>query len=44
MWWPCDGTQRRRDFVTLMTWIMGVDAKLDEIIDRLKEREDDDDT
>ena len=43
----CGGPATRHSgdaIVTLMTWILGVDAKLDEIIDRLNEREDDDDT
>jgi hypothetical protein len=44
LWWPCSEAQRRRDFITLMTWVMSVDAKLDEIIDRLDHEEDDDDT
>ncbi len=42
MWWPCDETQRRRDFITLMTWVMGLDAKLDEIIGRFDEEEKED--
>jgi hypothetical protein len=31
-----------RDFVTLMTWVMTVDAKLDEILERLTDEEDGD--
>jgi hypothetical protein len=37
VWWRRYEQRRNRDFITLMTWIMQLDAKLNEIIDRLDE-------
>ena len=41
MWWRKYEARRNDDFLTLMRWIMRLDAKLDEIRDRLEEEDDD---
>jgi hypothetical protein len=41
VWWRKYEERRREDFATLMIWIMGLDAKLDEIRDRLEEDDED---
>jgi hypothetical protein len=41
MWWRRYEQRRDEDFRRLMVWIMQLDAKLDRIIDRLEEDDDD---
>ena len=41
MWWRRYEKRRNDDFITLMNWIMKLDAKLDEIIEQLDEDDDD---
>ena len=36
MWWHEYKKRRNEDFRTLMTWIMQLDAKLDEVLNRLE--------
>jgi len=43
VWWRRYEERRKDDFITLMNWIMKLDAKLDQIIDRLDEDEDEPD-
>jgi hypothetical protein len=41
VWWRDYETRRNDDFLTLMQWIMQLDDKLDEILDRLEDENDD---
>jgi hypothetical protein len=36
VWWQRYEKRRNDDFIELMKWIMQLDAKLDEILDRLE--------
>jgi cyclopropane fatty-acyl-phospholipid synthase-like methyltransferase len=40
VWWRDYEKRRNDDFITLMTWITQLDAKLNKIIDRLDEDDD----
>jgi hypothetical protein len=40
LWWQRNEKRRNDDFITLMKWIMQLDAKLDEIRDLLEEDDD----
>jgi hypothetical protein len=40
VWWRRYEKRRNDDFITLMKWIMQLDAKLDEIRDLLEEDDD----
>jgi hypothetical protein len=40
VWWQRYEKRRNEDFITLMKWIMQLDAKLDEIRDLLEEDDD----
>jgi hypothetical protein len=41
MWWARYEKRRNDDFITLMNWVMKLDAKLNEIVERLDEDDED---
>ena len=42
VWWRECEERRNADFLTLMAWIMGLDDKLNQILDRLEVSDDED--